>query len=185
MRLGILLAETGLSTDGARAIQLALAPVFLLTGIAGLLNVMTGRLGRIIDRGRHLTETPPEEIALPPEQRANELHALERRRHLAGVAITSCTLAALLTCLVIVLLFTEVLLGLPLKWLEGALFTAATVALVAGLTYFLREVHLATQTVRIELRSAVPKPPETAEPDGAPVQGRSQATSELERPRKE
>src|SRR3954452_20714966 len=105
MRLALLIADAGLSTDGARAIQLALAPVFLLTGIAGLLNVMTGRLGRIIDRGRHLTEAPRDNLALPPPERATEIRALERRRHLAGVAITACTLAALLTCLVIVLLF--------------------------------------------------------------------------------
>jgi hypothetical protein len=164
MRLGILIAEAGLSTDGARAIQLALAPVFLLTGIAGLLNVMTARLGRIIDRGRHLTEAPQDNLALPPLQRAHELRALERRRHLAGVAITACTLAALLTCLVIVLLFAEVLLGLPLKWLEGVLFTGATVALVVGLTCFLCEVRLATRTLRIELRSAGTKPPDTAAP---------------------
>jgi hypothetical protein len=50
--------------DVARAIQLALAPVFLLTGIAGLLNVMAGRLARIIDRGRYLTETPARELPL-------------------------------------------------------------------------------------------------------------------------
>jgi hypothetical protein len=167
MRLGILIAEAGLSTDGARAIQLALAPVFLLTGIAGLLNVMTARLGRIIDRSRHLTEAPQDNLVLPAHERTNELRALERRRYHAGVAITACTLAALLTCLVIVLLFAEVLLGLPLKWLEGVLFTGATVALVVGLTYFLREVHLATQNVRIELRSAGTKPPDTAEPGAA------------------
>jgi hypothetical protein len=173
MRLGILIAEAGMSTDGARAIQLALAPVFLLTGIAGILNVMTGRLSRIIDRGRHLTETPRDHIALPPHERVNELRSLERRRHLASVAITTCTFAALLTCLVIVFLFAEVLLGLPLKWFDGVLFTGATVALVVGLTYFLREVHLATQTVRIELRSAIPEPPETAEPGAAPDRGRT------------
>jgi hypothetical protein len=175
MRLGILIAEAGLSTDGARAIQLALAPVFLLTGIAGLLNVMTARLGRIIDRGRHLTEAPQENFALPPQERANELRALERRRHLAGVAITACTLAALLTCLVIVLLFAEILLSLPLKWLEGVLFMGATIALVAGLIYFLREVRLATQTGRVELRSVGTKPPDTSEPSAAPDRGEHSA----------
>ena len=125
---------------------------------------MAGRLSRIIDRGRHLTEAPQENLALPPQERASELRALESRRHLAGMAITACTVAALLTCLVIVLLFAEVLLGLPLKWLEGVLFTGATVAVVVGLTYFLCEVRLATQTLRIELRSAVTKPPDTAAP---------------------
>jgi hypothetical protein len=150
MSLELLLVQTDLSGDGARAIQLALTPAFLLTGIAGLLNVMTGRLSRIIDRARYLTETPPSDEVLPPVQRANELRALDKRRHLTSQAITACTLAALLTCLVIVLVFAEVLLKMPLKWFDGALFTGATGTLVIGLTHFLREVHLATKTVRFE-----------------------------------
>lgn len=71
-----LIAE--LTFDGARAIQLALTPVFLLTGIAGLLNVMTGRLSRIIDRGRFLTESPEGRITRPPQERDEELRSLEQ-----------------------------------------------------------------------------------------------------------
>lgn len=135
--------------DVGHAIQLALAPVFLLTGIAGILNVMAGRLARIIDRGRHLTEGPYQRPASMAAGLDRELAALERRRHLASAAITACTLAALLVCTVIAALFLEVLLGLELKWLLGFFFTASTLALVVGLAYFLREVHLATKTVRI------------------------------------
>ena len=164
MQLATLIAEAGISTGGARAIQLALAPVFLLTGIAGLLNVMTGRLARIVDRGRHLWDALGEETTKPPHKSASYLRTLERRRHLASMAITSCTLAALLVCMVIVVLFGETLLELPLKWLEGLLFTASTLALSVGLTYFLREVHLANRTVRLEIGSV----PETAEPVAAP-----------------
>jgi hypothetical protein len=51
--------------------------------------------------------------------------------------------------MVIAALFMEVLLHIELKWLIGAVFTGSTLALVVGLTYFLREVHLATQTIRI------------------------------------
>jgi hypothetical protein len=135
--------------DVAHAIQLALAPVFLLTGIAGILNVMAGRLARIIDRGRHLTEHPmPEPLALLRNVDL-ELASLEQRRHLASSAITACTLSALLVCTVIAALFVEVLLQVELRVLVGLVFTASTVALVVGLAYFLREVHLATQTVRI------------------------------------
>jgi hypothetical protein len=162
MDFAILIAQAEIFPDGARAIQLALTPVFLMTGIAGLLNVMTGRLSRIVDRGRHLTETPIEEILLSPLQRAFELRSLERRRRLAAMAITTCTLAALLTCLVIVVLFAEMLFQLPLKWLEGLLFLCATISLVVGLTYFLREVHLASRTVRIELKSDIDKSNKTA-----------------------
>ena len=133
--------------DITRAIQLALAPVFLFTGIAGMLNVMTGRLSRIIDRGRSLTEgrvTVYAGAALD-----HQLELLERRRGYVSLAITACTIAALLVCLVVVSLFLEAVLRVPLGWLIGALFTGSTVALVVGLGYFLREVHLATLTVRI------------------------------------
>ncbi len=135
--------------DVAHAIQLALAPVFLLTGIAGMLNVMAGRLARIIDRGRRLAEQPLPPVLQDAETVQVELQSLERRRHLASAAITACTFSALLVCTVIAGLFLEVLLRVELKWIVGVVFTGATLALVVGLAYFLREVHLATQTVRI------------------------------------
>lgn len=135
--------------DVAHAIQLALAPAFLLTGIAGLLNVMAGRLARIIDRGRRLSEATAALEQARSESLSVELRSLERRRYLASAAITACTLAALLICTVIASLFVEVLLTFQLKWLIGILFTGATLALVTGLGYFLREVHLSTSTVRI------------------------------------
>lgn len=148
--------------DVPHAIQLALAPVFLLTGIAGMLNVMAGRLARIIDRGRLLTEQSlPEAVRSGPGMQL-ELPSLERRRHLASAAITACTFSALLVCTVIAGLFLEVLLQVDLKWLVGLLFTGSTVALVIGLAYFLREVHLATQTVRILVTETErPRPPPT------------------------
>jgi hypothetical protein len=134
--------------DVAHAIQLALAPVFLLTGIAGILNVMAGRLARIIDRGRFLAEDPNGVSRRGGARQDAELNSLELRRHLASKAITACTLSALLVCMVIAALFLEVLLQFEMKWLVGLLFTGSTLALVLGLAYFLREVHLATQTVR-------------------------------------
>jgi hypothetical protein len=140
------------NSDVARAIQLALAPVFLLTGISGLLNVMTGRLSRIIDRGRRLAE---EDHGAAVE--VDELPNLERRRHVVSVAITACTVAALLLCLVIVTLFVEALLAAPLEWLVGTLFTASVLALVVGLAFFLREVHMATRAVRILSKSGSAK----------------------------
>ena len=135
--------------DVAHAIQLALAPVFLLTGIAGILNVMTGRLARIIDRGRQLTERALPQHLENPETYNIELAGLEHRRRIASSAITAITFSALSVCMVIAALFVEVLLQISLKLLVGILFTGSTLALVVGLAYFLREVHYATQTVRI------------------------------------
>lgn len=136
-------------TDVARAIQLALAPVFLLTGIAGLLNVMSARLSRIIDRGRALTETRMD-IPPDPDSLRRQVRVLERRRHFTSIAITACTIAALLLCVVVATLFVEGMLGVDLGALVGALFMASTFVLVIGLAYFLREVHLSTQ-VRIRI----------------------------------
>ena len=135
--------------DVGQAIQLALTPVFLVTGIAALLGVMTGRLARIIDRWRQLTESPGG-ISLHA-QLALEFGSLQRRRYLASSAITACTLAALLICMVIVLLFMEVLLNFEFKWLIGTVFTGSTFALVIGLGYFLVEVHLASTTILFDL----------------------------------
>ncbi len=138
--------------DITHAIQLALAPVFLLTGIAGLLNVMAGRLARIIDRGRSLTEQalPPQHLQ-SPDTLHKELTRLERRRHYASSAITACTCSALLVCMVVAVIFLQVLLQAELKWIISGLFTASTLTLIVGLGYFLREVHLATRTVRIKI----------------------------------
>lgn len=144
------------ANDVARAIQLALTPVFLLTGIAGILNVMAGRLARIIDRGRQLT--------LPPHPRHDdatgivqvELATLEHRRHLASSAITACTLSLFLVCIVIAALFLEVILQLELKWMVGLFFIGSILALVVGLAYFLRQVHLATRTVRFTISDPHP-----------------------------
>jgi MFS family permease len=140
--------------DVGHAIQLALAPAFLLTGIAGLLNVMAGRLARIIDRGRRLSELGQPNGPSLSESQSHELNSLERRRYLASAAITACTFAALLVCTVIASLFLQVLLQLDLSWVIGLLFTVATVAMVTGLGYFLREVHMATLSIRIPSSSS-------------------------------
>jgi hypothetical protein len=75
---------------------------------------------------------------------------------LASQAINALTFAALLVCLVVAVLFFEALLDLPLKWLAGVFFIASMVAMVASLSSFLREVHLATSTVRIPIAMLEP-----------------------------
>ena len=134
----------------SHAIQLAIAPVFLLTGIAALLGVMATRLARVIDRARSLERDWP---TLQPEAKARarvEMASLERRRRVCSWSINYCTVAALLICLVIVTLFADEFFVLDLKWLAGSLFVGAMVALVFGLVCFLREVYLATHSVVID-----------------------------------
>jgi hypothetical protein len=135
------------------AIQLAIAPVFLLTGIAALLGIMTNRLARIVDRARNLEQRWAALDQMERTAARVEFSCLERRRRLTGWAINFCAGAALLVCIVIVTLFCEDFFGTDLKWLAGMQFVGVMLALIGALSFFLREVHLAAGTGRIDRRS--------------------------------
>jgi hypothetical protein len=133
----------------AHVIQLAVAPVFLLSGIGAMLAVMTSRLGRVIDRARVLEDRL--DGASPGVQRAihGELAALSRRASLVGRAITLCTMTALLVCTVIAVLFSSAFLHFDASYPVALLFIAAMLAFFLGLLWFLREIFIATATLRI------------------------------------
>jgi hypothetical protein len=134
----------------SHAIQLAIAPVFLVTGIAGLLGVMANRLARVIDRARVIEQAWKEMDEETRISAREELDNLERRRHLVSWSINFCTSAALLVCLVIVTLFLDEFFTKDFRWFAGVLFVSAMFLLIGGLASFLREVHLATRVVRID-----------------------------------
>ena len=131
------------------AIQSALAPVFLLTAIAGMLNVMVHRLSRVVDRARHLEANVAGFAASQRRIAIDDLAVLARRMAAANWAIALCTLAALLVCIVVALLFLEQLLGGRLDVAVAWLFIAATMLLTGGLMLFLWEVQLALRSVRV------------------------------------
>lgn len=126
------------------AIQQAVAPVFLLTGIGSILAVLTNRLGRAIDRTRRLNEMTAERITNSCKA---EIDNLSKRTRWIRRAITLCTLSALSICLSIASLFIAVQLGVDLSGAVAMLFVAAMLALISGLLCFLREIALATKIV--------------------------------------
>ncbi len=139
----------------AHAIQLAIAPVFLFSGIAALLAVLTSRLARIIDRSRRLEESPtPAELA-DNERAATELTVLRIRVELVNRAITLCTYGALLVAGVVGTLFVGAIAEMALTWVISTAFVLAMVALIAGLTSFLREIHIATKHYRADVQRAI------------------------------
>jgi len=148
----------------AHLIQLSVAPVFLLTGVAGMLAVMTGRLARIVDRARSLEGRWKSSDEAEKAQAVLELSILKRRAHLANLSINACASAGLLVCLVIAVLFVDAFLGTQLRWAVGAFFFLSMVGLIAGLALFLREVALATHTMQIGPPTEVP--PSKAMQDG-------------------
>lgn len=136
----------------AHAIQLAVAPVFLLSGIGAILAVMTSRLGRIIDRARALEERLDSASAELQTTLRVDLITLSRRAKLIGFAITLCTTTALLVCTVIAVLFLSAFLRFDASITVALLFIAAMLAFFLGLLWFLREIYLATVNLRIGTR---------------------------------
>ncbi|MCF8199777.1 MAG: DUF2721 domain-containing protein [Sulfuritalea sp.] len=132
-------------TDITRVIQLAVAPVFLLTAIATMINALNTRLGRIVDRRRVVQERISTPEAGSAEDASREIRLLERRSKLVYYAIFCAVLSALLVCLVVAGAFLGALLGIGLARSVAALFIAAMLAMIAALGLFLREVYVAVR----------------------------------------
>ena len=133
----------------AHVIQLAVAPVFLLTGVGALLAVLTNRLARIIDRARVLEERLA--VLGETERHASEadLRTLsERARHI-NRAISLSVTCALLVCALIVALFGGTFLETDVSGLIGLVFIVAMLALIVALVSFLLEISIATRSLRI------------------------------------
>lgn len=137
-----------LITPLSELIKIAVAPVFLLAGIAGFLNVMSGRLGRISDRVR-VAERNIQTFADAERIQKNkrEIIMLWRRVGVINWAIGLCVTAGLLVCSVIVTLFSGELWRINLYTLVITLFILAMASLISALLVFLVEVRLATKTI--------------------------------------
>jgi hypothetical protein len=139
-------------TDLAHTIQVAIAPVFLLSALGTILSVLTMRLGRVVDRARVLAtrasemETITTGGSLPP---VAELAILRRRRQLVNYAITSAVTAALLVSLVIAFAFLSFMFHRNFAQLIAWLFVCAMAAFIATLVFFLREILVTVSSLSI------------------------------------
>jgi hypothetical protein len=147
--LGPQIAEVG------EVVRLAVAPVFLLSSVGVTLTLLAGRLARVVDRARALElgagHTHESELG----ELGGRLSTLALRARLLGGAITLCTICALLVSMVVVALFLGALLNFRLSVVIAVLFIVAMLSFIGGLTLFLREVFVATRTLRIGLRATV------------------------------
>ena len=141
--------------DIGSAVQQAVTPVFLLTAIGGMLNVMAHRLSRVVDRARHLESHVAEWRDEERRIAIDDLAVLGRRMDAANRAIALCTLSALLVCVVVALLFIEQLSSIELDALIAWLFVSSTLLLTVGLSLFLWEVQLALRSVRVRAETLV------------------------------
>jgi hypothetical protein len=121
------------------AIEHSVAPAFLLTGIGALLSVLTNRLARVVDRFRALNTKQKEGLDFRREKTT-----LAQRARLIQWAISLCTVAALLICIVI-----GSSLDVAPSGIIELLFIAAMLGVISGLLCFLREIRLATGVIEL------------------------------------
>jgi chloramphenicol 3-O-phosphotransferase len=143
-------------TDIARVVQQVIAPAFMLAGIGTFLSVMAQRLARIIDRAREVSydsEDPDEtaDLAALRDQLAIRAKLIQR-------GIVMCTLAAIVICGLIALMFLDALVQPSLARVIAFVFIGVMGTVMVGLTYFLREVFVATASLRARhIRTGDPK----------------------------
>lgn len=133
----------------AQTIQLAIAPVFLLAGIGAILNVLAGRLARVVDRSRVLEALHAESTGEEHRRYVLELRVIDRRMRLANASIALIVASAIVVCLLVALLFITQLVGLPLRELVAIAFVLGMALLIAGLLLFLLEINLALRSLQV------------------------------------
>jgi hypothetical protein len=141
--------------DIAHVIQLAIAPVFLLTAIAGFVNALLSRLSRAIDRRRSLEDLLPayEEGSQARAHMTYELELLARRIHLIMWAVGLSVLSAVFICLLIGLAFLAAFVSTQVSGALAGLFVLSILSLTACLLLFFREVLLAGRSVQHNIRT--------------------------------
>lgn len=133
----------------AELIQLAVAPIFLLTAVATTLTVFIARLARIVDRGRAL-----ERAAASGASQREELLVLERRAHLIYRALQFGVCAAICVSLLMTLAFAGEVFHVNAGRAVSGLFMGALFAYTAALVCLLREVFLALGSFRLNIQVA-------------------------------
>lgn len=133
----------------AQTIQLALAPVFVLVAIGNILNLLSGRLGRVVDRSRQLQDRFTDTEGPDREELVAEIRMIDQRISLITRAIRLMVIGGLAIGVTVAVLFLEELVRLNLQRLAAATFLLAVGLLMWALVLFLREIQVSAQQLRI------------------------------------
>ena len=133
----------------AQTIQLALAPVFVLVAIGNIMNILTTRLGRIVDRSRTLQELHKQTTGAAHDAVVVEIRYVDRRIQLIGHALLILVCSGLLIGVTVGMLFLGEMAGTEFRVATEVSFFLAIALLMIALVYLLLETRLVAQTLRL------------------------------------
>ena len=133
----------------AQTIQLALAPVFVLVAIGNIMNLLSSRLGRVVDRSRELQKMHGSTQGADHDMVVREIRLIDRRIDLIGKAILTMVLSGLSIGLTVAILFVEEVIESDLQQVAATTFIIAVALLMYALLLFLRETRAASAALRI------------------------------------
>ena len=132
-----------------QAISLSLSPIFMLAGIGSLLNVLAGRLSRVVDRARAVEALHPASQGPEHDRHVWELRLLDRRMGVINLALVFAVSSAVMTCIVVSLLFVSKLVRLHIGTAVAVTFILAMLFLISALVSFLVEVRMSLIAIHI------------------------------------
>jgi len=133
----------------AQTIQLALAPVFVLVAIGNIMNLLSTRLGRVVDRSRQLQDRHTATQGADHDAVVLEMRAISRRIHLITRAIFLLVLSGLAIGTTVAILFLEEFVAVRLQLVAAGFFLLSIALLMWALVLFLRETRVAAEQLRI------------------------------------
>jgi hypothetical protein len=137
-------------------IQVALTPVFLLSGIAALLNVYSARLARVADRLDELTVEHDRNGTTAGQVACAEIARLHRRSLVLDTTVVLGTVGAAATCMAILTLFLLALGNIAIAGPLLALFGVAIVCTLGSVAVFGVEMLLSSRGLRMRMHLHLP-----------------------------
>jgi hypothetical protein len=137
-----------LQADTSHAIQLAIAPAFVLAAIGSTLTVLTNRLARIDDHSEKLRAAMKQAGVPLKGDDALALARLDRRARLIHVSISCAVICGLLVCAMVMTTFTGDEFGLAADRVIALLFGGAMASLAVTYAAFLVEVYLGAHMLK-------------------------------------
>jgi hypothetical protein len=138
-------------TDLIPTLQLAIGPVILISGVGLILLSMTNRFGRVIDRGRILTEDLRRAPRPVRPKIVAQLRILSRRARIVRAGIALAAVSVLLAAILIIALFLGALLELRMAAIIVILFILCMLSLIISLLMFISDISLSLKAFWLEI----------------------------------